>query len=127
MDVLAASVGMGWMPFFPQFDRSSLDLADEAGRRRRGSARAPQHTWRTRLGRRPEARPIEDADAPENWPRMLSSWRANLLGSSSKGNEYFLKHLLGTHDEPHGHRGPPRRCGRPTSPGPTRFPRASST
>jgi len=23
-------------------------------------------------------------------------WRANLLGSSSKGNEYFLKHLLGT-------------------------------
>ena len=30
MDVLAASVAMGWMPFFPQFDRSSLDLADEA-------------------------------------------------------------------------------------------------
>ena len=23
-------------------------------------------------------------------------WRANILGSSSKGNEYFLKHLLGT-------------------------------
>ena len=30
MDVLAASVAMGWMPFFPQFDRSSLDVADEA-------------------------------------------------------------------------------------------------
>ena len=27
---------------------------------------------------------------------MLTLWRANLLGSSSKGNEYFLKHLLGT-------------------------------
>ena len=27
---------------------------------------------------------------------MLTVWRANLLGSSSKGNEYFLKHLLGT-------------------------------
>ena len=27
---------------------------------------------------------------------MLSLWRANLLGSSSKGNEYFLRHLLGT-------------------------------
>ena len=27
---------------------------------------------------------------------MLSIWRANLLGSSGKGNEYFLKHLLGT-------------------------------
>ena len=23
-------------------------------------------------------------------------WRANLIGSSSKGHEYFLKHLLGT-------------------------------
>ena len=39
---------------------------------------------------------IDDPDAPENWPRVLTVWRANLLGSSSKGNEYFLKHLLGT-------------------------------
>jgi nitrate reductase alpha subunit len=23
-------------------------------------------------------------------------WRSNLLGASSKGHEYFLKHLLGT-------------------------------
>ncbi|ETJ31747.1 Nitrate reductase, alpha subunit, partial [human gut metagenome] len=23
-------------------------------------------------------------------------WRANLIGASSKGHEYFLKHLLGT-------------------------------
>jgi nitrate reductase alpha subunit len=27
---------------------------------------------------------------------MLFLWRANLLGASSKGHEYFLKHLLGT-------------------------------
>ena len=40
---------------------------------------------------------VDDVDAPENWPRTLVLWRANLLGSSSKGNEYFLKHLLGTH------------------------------
>ena len=39
---------------------------------------------------------VEDPDAPENWPRVLTVWRANLLGSSSKGNEFFLKHLLGT-------------------------------
>ena len=38
----------------------------------------------------------EDPDAPENWPRVLTLWRANLFGSSGKGNEYFLKHLLGT-------------------------------
>ena len=30
MDVLASSTAMGWNPFYPQFDRSSLDLADEA-------------------------------------------------------------------------------------------------
>ena len=38
----------------------------------------------------------EDPDKPENWPRNLFVWRSNLLGSSGKGHEYFLKHLLGT-------------------------------
>ena len=38
----------------------------------------------------------EDPDNPDNWPRNLFVWRSNLLGSSGKGHEYFLKHLLGT-------------------------------
>jgi nitrate reductase / nitrite oxidoreductase, alpha subunit len=38
----------------------------------------------------------EDPDNPANWPRNLFVWRSNLLGSSGKGHEYFLKHLLGT-------------------------------
>jgi nitrate reductase alpha subunit len=38
----------------------------------------------------------EDPDAPQNWPRNMFIWRSNLLGSSGKGHEYFLKHLLGT-------------------------------
>ena len=38
----------------------------------------------------------EDPDRPANWPRNLFVWRSNLLGSSGKGHEYFLKHLLGT-------------------------------
>jgi nitrate reductase alpha subunit len=37
-----------------------------------------------------------DPDHPNNWPRNLFVWRSNLLGSSGKGHEYFLKHLLGT-------------------------------
>ncbi|MDN5701303.1 MAG: molybdopterin-dependent oxidoreductase, partial [Kocuria sp.] len=41
---------------------------------------------------------VEDPDAPENWPRTLVLWRSNLFGSSAKGEEYFLKHLLGTHN-----------------------------
>ena len=37
-----------------------------------------------------------DPDHPANWPRNMFVWRSNLLGSSGKGHEYFLKHLLGT-------------------------------
>jgi nitrate reductase alpha subunit len=38
----------------------------------------------------------EDPDSPQNFPRNLFVWRSNLLGSSGKGHEYFLRHLLGT-------------------------------
>jgi nitrate reductase alpha subunit len=36
-----------------------------------------------------------DPDNPVNWPRNLIVWRGNLIGTSAKGHEYFLKHLLG--------------------------------
>ena len=39
---------------------------------------------------------VEDPDDPANWPRLLFVWRANLLGSSGKGHEYFLRHLIGS-------------------------------
>ncbi|MFE9536056.1 nitrate reductase subunit alpha [Streptomyces sp. NPDC006691] len=87
-DCLAASARMGWMPSYPTFDRNPLEL---------GEADDPvQHVVdELKAGRLGFAG--EDPDAPHNWPRVLNVWRANLLGSSSKGNEYFLKHLLGTH------------------------------
>nr|WP_229698970.1 molybdopterin-dependent oxidoreductase [Wenjunlia tyrosinilytica] len=62
----------------------------------------------------------EDPDAPENFPRVLNVWRANLLGSSAKGNEYFLKHLLGTDHAVRGDPGPVRHHQRP--PGHPGFP-----
>ena len=37
-----------------------------------------------------------DPDNPANFPRNLFVWRSNILGSSGKGHEYFLKYLLGT-------------------------------
>lgn len=37
----------------------------------------------------------EDLDRKENSPKNLFIWRANLIGSSAKGVEYFMKHLLG--------------------------------
>jgi nitrate reductase alpha subunit len=91
-DVIAKSARMGWMPSYPTFDRNPLDLADEAAEAGRPAA---EHVVnRLRSGDLRFA--AEDPDAPENFPRVLAIWRANLLGSSGKGNEYFLKHLLGT-------------------------------
>ena len=91
-DVVAQSARLGWMPSYPTFDRNPLDLADEAAAAGVG---VPEHVvTQLQAGRLRFA--AEDPDAPENFPRVLTVWRANLLGSSAKGNEYFLHHLLGT-------------------------------
>ncbi|MFF4661215.1 nitrate reductase subunit alpha [Streptomyces sp. NPDC001381] len=91
-DVIAQSARMGWMPSYPTFDRNPLDLADEA--EAAGRPVGEHVVDELKAGRLRFAG--EDPDAPENFPRVLTIWRANLLGSSAKGNEYFLKHLLGT-------------------------------
>ncbi|KRE59003.1 nitrate reductase subunit alpha [Phycicoccus sp. Soil748] len=91
-DQLALSARLGWMPSYPTFDRNPLDLADEA--EAAGKPVGDHVVEQLRSGALRFA--CEDPDAPENWPRVLMMWRANLFGSSAKGNEYFLKHLLGT-------------------------------
>ncbi len=93
-DCNALAAHLGWMPSFPSFDRSPLDLADAA---QAAGQEVGEHVIdELEAGRLRFA--AEDPDAPENWPRVLTVWRANLLGSSGKGHEYFLKHLLGTTD-----------------------------
>jgi len=92
-DLLARSARMGWMPTMPTFDRNPLDVADEA------LAANPDNPAAAVVDALREGRlgfAGQDPDAPQNWPRVLTVWRANLLGSSAKGNEYFLRHLLGT-------------------------------
>ncbi len=91
-DVIAKSARMGWMPSYPTFDRNPLDIADEAAAA--GRPVADHVVEQLQSGALRFA--AEDPDAPENFPRVLAIWRANLIGSSGKGNEYFLKHLLGT-------------------------------
>ena len=98
-DAMATAANLGWMPFYPQFDRNPLDLADEAQAAVDAGEVATIQDWVVRElkeGRLHSA--IEDVDAPENCPRNLILWRSNLFGSSAKGEEYFLKHLLGTHN-----------------------------
>ncbi|MFC5814800.1 nitrate reductase subunit alpha [Nonomuraea harbinensis] len=91
-DLLSQSARLGWMPSYPTFGRNPLDLADEA--RAAGQEPGPYIAEKVASGELGFA--CEDPDAPENWPRVLTVWRANLLGSSAKGDEYFLRHLLGT-------------------------------
>ena len=103
IDTIALSARLGWMPSYPQFDRNPLDVADEAGDGDVAAHVAAQlQDGRLRFA-------IDDPDAPENWPRCLTLWRANLLGSSAKGDEYFLRHLLGTHDNLQAEQTPPDR------------------
>jgi nitrate reductase alpha subunit len=91
---LAQASRLGWTPSHPAFGRNPLDLCDEAGR---AGVPVPEYLVRElREGRLRFA--AEDPDDPANWPRVLTVWRANLLGSSGKGMEYFMRHLLGTHD-----------------------------
>ncbi|MFH0515800.1 nitrate reductase subunit alpha [Streptomyces sp. M41] len=88
-DCLALSARSGWMPSYPTFDRNPLELGEVFG------DPVARVVAELRAGTLKFA--CEDPDAPENWPRVLTLWRANLLGSSAKGAEYFTRHLLGTH------------------------------
>lgn len=92
IDTLAKSARMGWMPSFPSLNRNPLEICAEA---EAAGESVPDYVV-SRLKSGDLRFAVEDPDAPENFPRVLAMWRANLLGSSAKGEEYFLKHLLGT-------------------------------
>jgi nitrate reductase / nitrite oxidoreductase, alpha subunit len=102
-DCLAQASRLGWTPSHPAFSRNPLDLCDEA---RRAGVPVPDHIVRElREGRLRFAG--EDPDDPANWPRVLTVWRANLLGSSGKGMEYFMRHLVGADDAVRASESPP--------------------
>ncbi|GEP27110.1 nitrate reductase subunit alpha [Cryobacterium levicorallinum] len=90
-DTMVESAKRGWMPSYPTFNRNSLDLVDDAA----AAGQEPAEYVVDSLKDGSLVFSCEDPDAPENFPRVLVVWRANVLGSSGKGNEYFLKHLLG--------------------------------
>ncbi len=91
-DLVAASARMGWMPSYPTLNRNPLVICDEA----EAAGLEPKDYVVEQLKSGDLRFAAEDPDAEENWPRVLTMWRANLFGSSAKGDEYFLRHLLGT-------------------------------
>ncbi|MGH3298624.1 MAG: nitrate reductase subunit alpha, partial [Trebonia sp.] len=102
-DCLAQASRRGWTPSHPAFDRNPLALAGEA---ERAGVSVPDYVVRElREGRLRFAG--EDPDDPANWPRVLTVWRSNLLGSSGKGMEYFLRHVIGADDAVRAEESPP--------------------
>src|SRR5215467_4732029 len=83
---------MGWLPSAPQLETYPLTIAAKAA----AAKQEPKEYVVQALKRGELKLSCEDPDKPVNWPRNLFVWRSNLLGSSGKGHEYFLKHLLGT-------------------------------
>jgi nitrate reductase alpha subunit len=81
---------MGWLPSAPQLQTNPLEVA------RRQGGRAGASCVCVDRSRRQLHMSCDDPDNPANFPRNMFVWRSNILGSSGKGHEYFLKYLLGT-------------------------------
>ncbi|BEU88096.1 nitrate reductase subunit alpha [Selenomonas sp. TAMA-11512] len=95
-DYNVLSARMGWLPSYPTFNKSPNQIykdAQEAGF-------TAEDGYKDYIVQSLKDRTLEfaceDPDNPVNFPRNLFVWRANLLGSSAKGSDYFLKYLLGT-------------------------------
>ncbi|MBP8287006.1 MAG: nitrate reductase subunit alpha, partial [Rhodoferax sp.] len=83
---------MGWLPSAPQLKTNPLQLVRDAS----AASMDPKDYLIKGLKDGSQTMSCEDPDHPDNWPRNMFVWRSNILGSSGKGHEYFLKHLLGT-------------------------------
>lgn len=85
---------LGWTPAYPQFNKNSIKLFDDTGKKDKDQA-IQQIVQDIKQGKTKFA--IENPEDPNSFPKVMFVWRGNLIGSSSKGHEYFLKHMLGTH------------------------------
>ncbi|MBS0462288.1 MAG: nitrate reductase subunit alpha, partial [Proteobacteria bacterium] len=86
------AVRMGWLPCAPQLDRNPLKVVREA----EAAGMAPVDYALAQFKQGTLDFAFADPDAPQNFPRNMFVWRSNLLGSSGKGHEYMLRHMLGT-------------------------------
>ncbi|MDD5607069.1 MAG: nitrate reductase subunit alpha, partial [Ignavibacterium sp.] len=93
-DMIFKSVRMGWMPFYPQFNKNSLELAKEF------NTNDPDELKKIVLEKIKNKEiefSIANPDQDTNFPRVWFIWRGNAIAGSMKGHEYALNHYLGTH------------------------------
>ena len=94
-DVMVEAMKRGWTPSYPTFNRSPLLLGQQA----KEAGMDPKEYVVSQLTSGDLRFACEDPDAPENFPRILANWRTNLLGSSAKGTEFFLRHMIGADND----------------------------
>jgi nitrate reductase alpha subunit len=92
IDFNARAEHMGWLPSAPQLESNPLELSRAAA----AAGRNPVDFAVDGLKAGTLKMSCDDPDNPRNFPRNMFVWRSNILGSSGKGHEYFLKYLLGT-------------------------------
>jgi nitrate reductase alpha subunit len=92
IDCNIRSERMGWLPSAPQLRTNPLKVGKDIA----ASGKQVGEYVVSALKSGDLQFSCEDPDSPDNWPRNMFVWRSNILGSSGKGHEYFLKHLLGT-------------------------------
>jgi nitrate reductase alpha subunit len=85
------------MPFFPQYNKSNLDIVKEAQEAGANDDDAIKKYIVDKIKSQELVHSVSDPDNEINFPRIWFIWRGNALMSSAKGHEYFLKHYLGTH------------------------------
>ncbi|WP_331346657.1 nitrate reductase subunit alpha [Cellvibrio sp. UBA7661] len=92
IDFNARAERMGWLPSAPQLATNPLRIVAAA----QAAGKSPKDYVVEQLTSGKLEFACQDPDSPQNFPRNMFIWRSNLLGSSGKGHEYMLHHLLGT-------------------------------
>jgi nitrate reductase alpha subunit len=92
LDYNAKAERLGWMPSAPQLQTNPLEVTRAAA----AAGVSPVEYAVGQIKNKQLQFSCDDPDNPANFPRNMFVWRSNILGSSGKGHEYFLKYLLGT-------------------------------
>ncbi|MBS1488780.1 MAG: nitrate reductase subunit alpha [Bacteroidetes bacterium] len=96
-DWTVMSVRNGWMPFYPQYNKSNLDVVKDAVAAGAKDDDGIRKYIVDKLKTKELIHSVADPDDDINFPRNWFIWRGNALMSSAKGHEYMLDHYLGTH------------------------------
>ncbi|QXJ32216.1 nitrate reductase subunit alpha [Saccharolobus shibatae] len=100
LDWIFLAVRLGWLPFYPQFDKNPIEIVKEA---RKAGYKTNEEIIRYVVEQIKEKKlkfALENPDDPKNSAKIFFNWRANLIGANGKGHEYLLKHMLGTSGHP---------------------------